>query len=229
MQAVRAAVILAGCIGAPVLAQDNPVVVELFTSQGCSSCPPADALLQDLAQRDGVIALALHVDYWDYIGWEDSFASPAFTERQHLYARAAGERMVYTPQFIIGGVDRSVGADTMALMDLIAGHADRPAPVMLEVRASESGFSLEAESVEPGAMVVQLVRYDPEETVEILSGENRGRTLTYSNVVRDWDVIARWDGLAPLRLSAEFDGGLPAVVIVQEDGHGAILAAARVD
>src|SRR6056297_1329329 len=89
---------------APALA-DDPVVVELFTSQGCSSCPPADAMLGELAERDDVIPLALHVDYWDYIGWADIFADPAYTRRQKGYAHATGQRMVYTPQMVIDGQD----------------------------------------------------------------------------------------------------------------------------
>jgi hypothetical protein len=121
---------LALCQGAA--AQDQaqwepaPVVVELFTSQGCSSCPPADALLAELAERDDVLPLALHVDYWDYIGWADTFASPAFTERQKLYARAAGHRTIYTPQMVIGGVDQVVGFQPMEVADLIEAHRAKP-------------------------------------------------------------------------------------------------------
>jgi hypothetical protein len=95
-------------LSAPSLAQDRPVLVELFTSQGCSSCPPADALLHKLARRDDVVALALHVDYWDYIGWKDTFAKAAHSARQRAYAREAGRRMVYTPQMIINGADHVV-------------------------------------------------------------------------------------------------------------------------
>ena len=97
------------------LAEDAPVVVELFTSQGCSSCPPADELLREMSKRPDVIALAFHVDYWDYIGWKDEFAHPGFTKRQKAYAKAAGERMVYTPQMIVHGVVRVVGHEPEAL------------------------------------------------------------------------------------------------------------------
>jgi len=95
---------------------DGPVVVELFTSQGCSSCPPADKILGELAKRDDVIALSLHVDYWDYLGWKDDFASPAHTARQQGYATALGERMMFTPQMIIGGTDSVVGSRAMELI-----------------------------------------------------------------------------------------------------------------
>ena len=101
-------------------AQDKPVVVvELFTSQGCSSCPPADALLDRLSSRNNVLALSLHVDYWDYIGWKDKFASPAHTARQQAYARAAGRRSVYTPQMIINGLDDVAGTAPMDVADMI--------------------------------------------------------------------------------------------------------------
>jgi hypothetical protein len=118
--------------GAGALAQDarptGPVVVELFTSQGCSACPPADMMMADLAARDDVIALSLHVDYWNYLGWEDTFSQAVFTERQYGYGRAAGSTVVYTPQIIVGGQDRVMGARAMELADRIAAHraAARP-------------------------------------------------------------------------------------------------------
>lgn len=111
-----------------------PVLVELFTSQGCSSCPPADALLAELARRGDVLALALHVDYWDYIGWADTFGSPAYTERQKQYARAAGHRTIYTPQMVIGGVDQVVGYKPMQVAELIEAHQARPPQARLALR-----------------------------------------------------------------------------------------------
>jgi hypothetical protein len=111
----------------------GPVVVELFTSQGCSACPPADMMMADLAARDDVIALSLHVDYWNYLGWEDTFSQAVFTERQYGYGRAAGSTVVYTPQIIVGGQDRVMGARAMELADRIAAHRAAPDPVALEV------------------------------------------------------------------------------------------------
>src|SRR6056297_1175836 len=105
------------------MAQERPVVVELFTSQGCSSCPPADAYLHKLAAREDVIALALHVDYWDYIGWKDSFGKAAWSDRQHGYAKAAGRGMVYTPQMIINGTDHVVGNRPKDVEYLIDRHS----------------------------------------------------------------------------------------------------------
>ncbi|MFV2038375.1 MAG: DUF1223 domain-containing protein, partial [Paracoccaceae bacterium] len=110
---------LAIALAAPVTAQSNAVLVELYTSQGCSSCPPADELLKKLDKRDNVIALALHVDYWDYLGWKDEFANPEFTKRQKSYAYMAGVRTVYTPQMVIGGVAPVVGHQEMEVADLI--------------------------------------------------------------------------------------------------------------
>ena len=98
----------------PATAQENPVVVELFTSQGCSSCPPADALMHDLAAREDVIPLALHVDYWDYIGWKDPFGNPAHADRQRAYAAAGNRRTIYTPEMVVGGVTDIVGTQPMA-------------------------------------------------------------------------------------------------------------------
>ena len=118
MRALCAAALSIMSLGLPGAAQDSPVVVELFTSQGCAACPPADALLGELARHEDVIALALHVDYWDYIGWEDVFARPEFTQRQHAYGHAAGSTVVYTPQMIVGGQERVVGVRPMAVADL---------------------------------------------------------------------------------------------------------------
>ncbi len=206
-----------------------PVVVELFTSQGCASCPPADDMLRDLVAVEGVIPLALHVDYWDYIGWEDTFGSALFTARQQSYAVAAGERMVYTPQLIVGGTDRVIGADPMAVMALVAAQAEQAPMVTLTLVREGGGFVIAADSAERLAqpVVVQLVRFLPLAQVEILGGENAGQTHTYANVVTDWQVLGDWDGAAPLSLTTEAPGDEPAVVILQEPGPGRIIAAAE--
>jgi hypothetical protein len=206
-----------------------PVVVELFTSQGCSSCPPADALLATLATREDVIALALHVDYWDYIGWEDEFAESAFTERQKMYARAAGARTIYTPQMIVGGMEHLVGVRPEELSALIGQHLATPLPVAVRLSRSDGSLLIDASAERPleRPAVVQLVRYLPSETVEITRGENAGQRVTYANIVQDWTDIGVWDGAAPLSLRETISGSSPAVVIVQEVGAGRILGAAR--
>ncbi len=207
----------------------NPVVVELYTSQGCSSCPPADSILGKLAGRDDVIALALHVDYWDYIGWKDIFADRAYSDRQRAYARVAGARTVYTPQMIVGGMDHLVGARPAELDGLIRRFGGKAQPVTLTLQRSGEKVRLRARSTTPlkrGA-VVQLVRYIPRQSVQIGRGENAGRTLDYNNIVTDWKTVAEWDGTKELSLDLVARGDEPVVVIVQEPGPGPVLGAAR--
>lgn len=209
--------------------EDNTVVVELFTSQGCASCPPADKLLGEMAKMDHVIPLALHVDYWDYIGWKDQFATPAYSARQRAYARAAGKRMVYTPQMVIGGADSVVGTQFGEVSRLIESHSTRSPMVDLSVSLNGQTLMINAKPLSAQArdMVVQLVRYRKTATVDILRGENAGKSLTYYNIVNSWTVLRKWDGRAPLQVSTVLKGELPFVVVVQKAGHGAILAAAR--
>lgn len=206
---------------------EQPVVVELFTSQGCASCPPADEMLRDLAAIDGVLPLALHVDYWDYIGWEDTFGSPRHTARQQAYAMAAGERMVYTPQIIVGGRDRVIGADPMAVMSFVHAHAGMAPAVRVELSRVADGFLVvaEAQAALPAPLVVQFVRYLPEARVDIARGENAGRSPVYVNIVTDWQALGEWDGSAPLNVTVPGGGDEPAVVILQERGPGLIVAA----
>ncbi|MBY6138573.1 DUF1223 domain-containing protein [Leisingera daeponensis] len=210
----------------------EPVVVELFTSQGCSSCPPADALLHELAAREDVLALALHVDYWDYIGWKDRFAIPSHTKRQKGYARRGGRRMIYTPQMIIMGQDEVVGADAMKVEDAITRQRKQPRPVSLTVarRGGDVLVRLKPKAQMPkGRLLVQLVRYTPERTVSIKRGELAGRTLSYANVVEDWQTAAEWDGAGDLEVSVPSPAGKTAAVLVQTAPFGPIIAAARVD
>lgn len=210
-----------------VAAQENPVVVELYTSQGCASCPPADAMLHELAQRDDIIALALHVDYWDYIGWKDSFANPAFTARQHDYARASRATSVYTPQMIVDGVAQVVGSRPMQVMDAIQAQKDAGSIFDVRLTRQDRTVFIAAQPGETGDYVVQLVRYTPEETVAIRTGENAGRNARYTNVVTSWDVIRRWDGRSPLTVAVEIVGDSPVVVIVQQSTNGPIVGAAH--
>lgn len=209
----------------------NPVVVELYTSQGCSACPPADEFLAELAGRDDVLPLALHVDYWDYLGWQDAFAQPAFTQRQKRYAKAAGAKMIYTPQIIVGGTDRVKGLRPDEIAARIATHSAQPARVSLRVSRNGGQVVIEALAEPPleSGAVVQMIRFDPEQTVQIERGENAGRAVVYRNIVTDWTAVAEWPGLAPLRLELAAEGAAPVAVIVQEPGPGAVLAAARLD
>lgn len=209
----------------------SPVVVELYTSQGCSSCPPADAILAGMATRRDVIALALHVDYWDYIGWKDAFADARYTERQRAYARMAGARTIYTPQMIIAGTDHLVGARAADLAALITRHNALPQRTQLRVRRDGGAVVISADPVAalPKGAILQLVSYTPEESVQIGAGENAGRTITYRNIVTGWQQIETWDGRTMLSARIDLPAGQPAVVILQEPGPGPILAAARLD
>jgi hypothetical protein len=212
-----------------IAAADGPVVVELFTSQGCSSCPPADRILGEIASRDDVIALALHVDYWDYIGWKDIFADPAYTQRQRAYARAAGARSIYTPQMVIGGQDHIVGTKPMDLAKQIQRHAEMPDPVDVSLSRSGDKVRIEAKAVArvPSDMVVQIVSYTPKETVEVRRGENAGRTLEYHNIVRQWVDVGTWDGRSGFSTTVTVPSGTPVAVLVQEKNAGRILGAAK--
>ncbi|MFK7876464.1 MAG: DUF1223 domain-containing protein [Paracoccaceae bacterium] len=223
------AVLAWGLFAGAVQAQSSPVVVELFTSQGCSSCPPADALLHELAKRDDVIALALHVDYWDYIGWKDQFADPAHSERQRAYAVTAGRRSIYTPQMIVNGQTSVVGARAMELSDAIAAHRAKESSVTLEIERVADTVSIRARSDArvPDGMVVHVLRYQTARDIQILRGENAGRQMTYANVVEDWRVWTEWTGQSPLVTSVDVDGDAPVVVIVQGADQGPILAAAQ--
>lgn len=214
----------------PASAQTSPVVVELYTSQGCSSCPPADKLLTELAGRDDVIALGLHVDYWDYIGWKDSFADPAYTQRQRGYAKAAGTRSIYTPQMVVAGKDHVIGFKPMKLAETLAKHASKAQSVALNVSRKGRSLVISAAPTRriPTGAIIHVVTYEPSSTVRIKRGENAGRTLNYANIVTNWRQVDRWSGKGDYKKSVQLgSASKPVVVIVQEPGHGAILAAAR--
>ncbi|MBC6407694.1 MAG: DUF1223 domain-containing protein [Rhodobacteraceae bacterium] len=228
---LHAVLLCAAALVPPAWGKAPPVLVELYTSQGCSSCPPVDAFLRDqLAQRDDVIALALHVDYWDYIGWKDSFASPAHRRRQQHYARRAGERTIYTPQMIIGGRDHVVGNRIEAIKRIIARQRQALTSIQLEGSITAGTLYISLATAQPAAenLTVQLVRYTPLKTVEIRRGENAGRTLSYANIVTSWDMLGEWDTRAPLDMMVPIEGSDAVVVIVQRKGYGAIEAALRV-
>lgn len=214
----------------PVFAQSTPgVVVELYTSQGCSSCPPADAYLGELVEQPGVIALALHVDYWDYIGWADTFAVAKFTDRQRGYAHAAGRNMIFTPQMIIAGGESVEGNDPAAVEAAVArAKAAAPAVTLTLARDGDS-VVIRAEAVAPmrRASKVQLVRFRKATLVDIKRGENAGRAITYHNIVTEWVAVGDWSGTEPLEVQAAAAGDDGVVVIIQTEGMEGILAAAQ--
>jgi hypothetical protein len=233
----------------------SPVVLELYTSQGCVSCPPADRMLATLIDRDDVIPLALHVDYWDYIGWADPFADPEYGERQKRYARRHGHSTIYTPQVVINGVDIMEGFRVMQVMDAIEAHRRvDPVATLTLTRGPDGMVLIEAEALEAptsmvvsraesrsaaalsaamedvpdaGGLVVQLVRYMPRAMTEITAGENAGLTADYVNIVTSWETVGTWDLRVPLQMSVMVQGESPAVVLIQEAGQGAIVAAGQ--
>lgn len=215
---------------APAMASERLVVVELFTSQGCSSCPPADALLGELTRRDDVLPIALHVDYWDYIGWKDEFADPAHTARQKAYATHHRQRSIYTPQMIVGGRDVIVGFKPMRLADAIARQAAYPPGATIRLGREGERVTIRISDAQArGSFVVAVVTYAPKRQVAIARGENEGRTLTYHNIVTSWTPIGEWNGSGTFRGSVRLATDDEAAVIVQETGPGPILAAARLD
>ncbi|WP_306152345.1 thioredoxin family protein [Roseovarius sp. MMSF_3281] len=219
-------------LASPAVAEDpGPVVVELYTSQGCSSCPPADAYFLELARQEGIVALAMHVDYWDYIGWKDSFADPDYTARQKSYAAAQGKQMVYTPQMIVDGTYDVAGTKPDAVATAIAKHRAEPNPVALKLRREGGSLHITAtpRGAVPGRMDVTLLRYQPKATVAIKSGENAGRTLSYANIVTSMEALGTWTGETPLRLTQPIKGDSPVTVLIQQSGHGPITAAAKLE
>ena len=213
---------------APAMAADpaHPTVLELFQSQGCSDCPPANANLNAVADRPDVLALSFGVTYWDQLGWKDTFAQPAFTARQWDYAHAGGRAQVFTPQMIVNGRGVLVGADR-AQVDAALRKYDRgaggPAITLTE------GKVLIGAGIAKAPATVWLVRYDPRvQNVPIRAGENGGRTLPHRDIVRSLQRLGRWTG-APLALdiSPSADPALRTAVLVQEGKAGAIVAALR--
>lgn len=208
-----------------------PVVVELFTSQGCSSCPPADNFLGELAQRPDVLALAFHVDYWNYIGWTDPFASKLATQRQRDYSQRLALRYVYTPQMVINGVAEGVGAEPDTINPLIkAAAADNtPRAATTLSRGSDGRLTVHIDAgTPPEAASIWLVGFDREHATRVLHGENEGRTLKDYQVVRSFQEIGTWNG-APLDLDVAGDtvsGDGSVAVLVQLRGIGRIIGAA---
>ena len=210
----------------PVAAREL-TVVELYTSQGCSSCPPADAFLNELAKRDDVLALSFHVDYWDYIGWKDTFASPANTERQRAYARRFGIGYVYTPQMVVHGAAQMTGSNRPAVLNGIAQAKTMPA-VQIELRRDASGVHATlSPKKDTGPASVYAVLFDREHATNIRRGENGGRQIKYSNVVRKLERLTGWNGKAmTVALPVGEQANDACAVIVQSDETGMILGAA---
>jgi hypothetical protein len=195
-------------------------VIELFTSQGCNSCPPADELLGKLADNPNLIPLTLSVDYWDYLGWKDTLALNAHTQRQRNYARVRGDMNVYTPQAIVNGVKYAVGSDARELNAAIRNHPTNEAEIPLQLKRDGDNISV-AVGAGQGKATVWLLPVIGKVQVAIARGENRGATIVYSNVVRGWRNLGAYNG-APIKATipvAELiNAGADCVVVLVQNG-----------
>lgn len=215
-------------------AQSAPesVFVELFTSQGCSSCPPADRLAERLAQEEGIVIISRPVDYWDRLGWKDTLASPANTELQRAYARRGleGYNGVYTPQTVVAGSYGEVGSDERALRRQIREAKNYPTMAKLRVRpAGEQGFAIGVAGQADKATELILLGVSSVEDISIARGENRGRTVRYTNALIGEKRIATWDGgvngVAVTKDQLRMEGADRYAVVLREANGGRVLAA----
>lgn len=204
------------------------VLVELFTSQGCSSCVKSGALISALDQRPRVLALTFPVDYWDYLGWRDTMAKPEFTERQKLYMRALALRDVYTPQVVVDGRLQAAAVDRETVDKLIR-TAERESGPPPQTLLTKGRFVIHAGAAPAGGAAVWLVRYElGDQSVRVLAGDNRGQTVVEHNVVRELSRLGVWRGQwLSVRLRAPDDRDLKTVVIIQGLRNGRVIALAR--
>jgi hypothetical protein len=221
-----AALVFAGFFFAVPAAAKAPVLVELYTSQGCGGCADANAYAAAVAARDDVLPLTFSVAYQDYLGWRDTFAKPEFSERQKAYARRLTGRPVYTPQLVVDGRAQAAGARQGQVERLIDEAVARQAPGPRIRRTGEDRVSVGAGRAPKGGAEVWLVRYDPRNReVEVQRGENRGKVMAYRNVVRDLRRLGTWTGSAKtFRLPDGLDEGLKSAIVVQQSGGGRVLA-----
>jgi hypothetical protein len=231
--AAAGAIFMAGPSAAD--ADSQPILAELFTSQGCSSCPEADLIWSDLQKRNDVVALSFSIDYWDYIGWKDTLARHENTLRQQAYAKDMPSRQVYTPQVIVDGVVDVVGNERDKLVSAIDRRVATSRGKRLPVQLSVSGNVVHAR-IGAGAAgesaTIWVAHTAAVKTVKVMRGENSGKVMTYTNVVRDFSPAGTWSGAAvaidlPARsqASADADG---VAVWVQSGQHGRVLGAAQV-
>jgi hypothetical protein len=200
-----------------------PYVLELFTSQGCNSCPPANANLIRLRDRPDVLALSFSVTYWDGLGWKDIFGKPEFTRRQEVYEGPLGHPGPFTPQMVVNGGRDAVGADISEIEPLLAGQRLGEAPL---VNLSASSINVGPGAAPQGGADVWLVRYDPRIVeVPVTRGENAGHTLPHANVVREFARLGRWDGNQTAYPLSRGDAGLKTAVLLQAPDGGRILSA----
>lgn len=217
---------------APAVADKSIVVVELYTSQGCSSCPPADEILAEIAGREDVIALSLHVDYWDYLGWKDDLARPEFTERQARFNTIMKSRYrLVTPQMIFNGEHYVAGAKrNKALMyvDMMTESSEK-AKLALTRSGTSLQINLSAVGGKTSPSEIHVVRYTPSTLVKIKRGENAGKNINYVNTVTSWETISQWDGVGARTIKHDVAADGKYAVIVQTLNLGPVLVARRLD
>ena len=216
----------------PARAAGEPVVVELFTSQGCPACPPAEAFLRELAGRDDVIALEYHIDYYDYAGWKDPFGVPQFTRRWRRYANVLGARYDYTPFMVVGGAAHLVGSKRAEVKRRILQEREtaklRPR-MSLEMTDGAATVTIDGDGP-AGIFDVMLAAYDARHETAVTAGENRGKTLINVRVVRDFRRIGQWAGdPVPVTVALPQAAGSGCAVLLQRAGGGPILAAVSID
>ncbi len=208
----------------------SPSVVELYTSQGCSSCPPADRVLGELATMPNVIALAFHVDYWDNIGWRDHYSIPNAVERQYRYVQTLGLSSAFTPQAVVDGRSSFVGSDKRRILDALADRAGDAVPVSLEV--SDGVLTVRVpEGQDRKPYQVFVAAYLPQASTPVGRGENSGRTLQEFNIVRQFRSIGTWSGHAAVFQAPveSFPADASRVaVLLQRDGQGPIAGSAAI-
>jgi len=221
----------------PTAKADPRAVIELFTSQGCSSCPAADKLLSELQADPSIVPLSLPIDYWDYLGWKDTLAIPGHTTRQRAYSQARGDREIYTPQVVVNGVAQVVGSDRAAIENAVVQSRLNASPlsVPLHVTVANERLTVTLPERAPAETVggeIWLCPVSASVSVGIGRGENRGRTITYTNVVRRWVKLGSWTGkgesfTVPVD-AIKFDG-IDSVAVILQSGSaekpGVILGA----
>jgi len=214
---------------APLPQLDGPVVVELFTSQSCSSCPPADELLGELATHNDVIAIGCHVTYWDHLNWRDTLSHKFCTSRQRAYARHLGKNQVYTPQMVVSGTDEFIGSNRAKALNALTAGAVQPI-ALKRIDADTLTATLPALSGGPALQTLWLMRLQPRHTQAIRSGENRGATITYVNAVEALEQVGTWSGNAQALTLAIPKGETENpgyALIAQPQGFGPISAAGQ--
>ena len=199
---------------------ETRAVVELFTSQGCSSCPAADRLLGELANDPTLVSMSLPIDYWDYLGWKDTLAEPRNTARQRAYSKLRPDREVYTPQVVVNGSFHALGSDQAAIEKMIAKSRQNTSALALPVSVSVASGKLNASFTGDGRSAeVWVVGLAKAITVVINRGENKGKTITYYNVARSWHKLASPDGKTWSIPLAEIDGeGVSRAAVLVQGG-----------